>query len=277
MRALLVEISGEPYGFGLTRIEQVLAVERDAISIAENRPYIVVDERNISLVWAYQVLQLSEVSQPNQANLSVIIISDQSHTYGLVVDRFLGERDLVIRSLDPRLGKVPNINAAALMEDGSPMLIIDVADLVRSINNSIAGGKLHQIGQDFRQAVQQDNKTVLVVDDSITVREMERKLLQNYGYQVDVAVNGMEGWNAVRMKNYDLVISDIDMPRMNGIELVQQIKSHPKLKLIPVIIVSYKDREDDKMAGLQAGADYYLTKSSFHDDSLVGAVVDLIG
>ena len=277
MRALLVEIAGEPYGFGLTRIEQVLAVEPDKISIAENCPYIVVDDRNISLVWAYQVLQLSEIKQSNQVHLSVIIISDQSHTYGLVVDKFLGERDLVIRSLDPRLGKVPNISAAALMEDGSPMLIVDVADLVRSINNSIAGGSLQQMGQDFRQGTQQDGKTVLVVDDSITVREMERKLLQNYGYQVDVAVNGMEGWNAVRMKHYDLVISDIDMPRMNGIELVEQIKSHPKLKFIPVIIVSYKDREDDKMAGLQAGADYYLTKSSFHDDSLVGAVVDLIG
>ena len=116
-----------------------------------------------------------------------------------------------------------------------------------------------------------------MVDDSITVREMERKLLQNRGYQVDVAVNGMEGWNTVRSGNYDLVISDIDMPRMNGIELVRQIKGHPQLKSLPVIIVSYKDRQEDQIAGLDAGANYYLTKSSFHDNSLLNAVMDLIG
>jgi two-component system sensor histidine kinase and response regulator WspE len=106
---------------------------------------------------------------------------------------------------------------------------------------------------------------------------MERKLLENRGYKVDTAVNGMEGWNAIRTHSYDLVISDIDMPRMNGIELVKQMKSHPRLYDIPVIIVSYRDREEDRIQGLEAGADYYLTKSSFHDETLIDAVVDLIG
>jgi two-component system sensor histidine kinase and response regulator WspE len=108
------------------------------------------------------------------------------------------------------------------------------------------------------------------------VREVQRKLLENKGYQVEVAVNGMDGWNAVRTSHYDLVITDIDMPRMNGIELVSQIKNHPNLKSLPVIIVSYKDREEDRLRGLEVGADYYLTKSSFHDDSLLNAVADLI-
>jgi two-component system sensor histidine kinase and response regulator WspE len=116
-----------------------------------------------------------------------------------------------------------------------------------------------------------------VVDDSITVREMERKLLQNNGYEVEVAVNGMDGWNAIRTGNYDLILTDVDMPRMNGIELVSQIKSNAKLKSLPVIIVSYKDREEDRIRGLEAGANYYLTKSSFHDDTLLNAVIDVIG
>ena len=106
---------------------------------------------------------------------------------------------------------------------------------------------------------------------------MERKLLQNRGYVVEVAVDGMEGWNAVRSSPYDLVISDIDMPRMNGIELIKEIKRHPRLGSTPVIVVSYRDREDDRIQGLEAGANYYLTKSSFHDDTLIRAVVDLIG
>jgi two-component system sensor histidine kinase and response regulator WspE len=109
------------------------------------------------------------------------------------------------------------------------------------------------------------------------VREAERQLLANHGYDVDVAVDGVDGWNSVRNAHYDLVISDIDMPRMNGIDLVRTIKQDAKLASTPIVIVSYKDREEDRMKGLDAGANYYLTKSSFHDETLVQAVEELIG
>src|SRR5262249_49416567 len=120
-------------------------------------------------------------------------------------------------------------------------------------------------------------KRVLVVDDSITVRELERQLLEARGYAVEVAVDGVDGWNAVRSGHFQLVISDVDMPRMDGIALVQSIKGDPRLGAIPVIIVSYKEREEDRMRGLDAGADAYLTKSSFHDQTLLDTVADLIG
>ncbi len=277
IRALLVEIAGEPYAFGLTRIDQVRMIRHDEIIIGENRPYITINNENISLVRAQQVMGLPDINQPDQDLLPVVIVTDHAHRYGIIVDKFLDEKDLVVRPLDPRLGKVQDISAAALTEDGLPLLIIDVADLVCSIDQLIAGGNLDPLPNQAAIATAKSQKRVLVVDDSITVREMERKLLQNRGYQVDVAINGMEGWNTVRTGNYDLVISDIDMPRMNGIELVRQIKNHPQLKSLPVIIVSYKDRQEDQLAGLDAGADYYLTKSSFHDNSLLNAVMDLIG
>ena len=116
-----------------------------------------------------------------------------------------------------------------------------------------------------------------MVDDSFTVRDVEKKLLENRGYRVEVAVDGMDGWNAVRSGAFDLVISDIDMPRMNGIELVGLIRKNPALKNLPIMIVSYKDREEDRHRGLEAGANYYFTKGSFHDEALLDAVVDLIG
>ena len=124
---------------------------------------------------------------------------------------------------------------------------------------------------------EQRRKRVLVVDDSLTVRELERKLLTNHGYDVEVAVDGMDGWNAVRAGRFDLVVSDIDMPRMDGIELVTRITRDAKFKSLPVMIVSYKDRDEDRRRGLDAGAAYYLAKSSFHDETLLHAVVDLIG
>ena len=116
-----------------------------------------------------------------------------------------------------------------------------------------------------------------MVDDSFTVRELQRKLLDHHGYQVEVAVDGMDGWNALRNGNFDLIVSDIDMPRMDGIELVGRIRQDARLKALPVMVLSYQDREEDRQRGLEAGADYYLTKGSFQSDKLLEAVVDLIG
>jgi two-component system sensor histidine kinase and response regulator WspE len=277
IRALLVEIGGEPYAFNLNRIDRVLMVQAKAIATTENQPYITVDGENISLVHALQILELPASPQDFKEELPVILLSDHTHRYAVIVERFLGERDLVVRPLDMRLGKVQDVSAAAIAENGQPILIVDVADLVRTIDKLVTGGDVERLQNSISNAVETKTKRVLVVDDSITVREMERKLLQNQGYHVDVAVNGMEGWNSARSGDYDLIITDIDMPRMNGIELVQHLKSQPQLKTIPIIIVSYKDREEDQLAGLDAGADYYLTKSSFHDNSLINAVVDLIG
>ena len=209
--------------------------------------------------------------------LPVIVVSDRLNCYGLVVDRFLGESDLVVQPLDPRLGKVPDITAVALMEDGSPILIIDVEDMVRSVDNLLFGRRLRGVGRAARAIAGPMRKRILVVDDSLTVREVERQLLANHGYEVEVAVDGMDGWNAVRVGHYDLVITDLDMPRMDGFELVSQIKNDARLRAVPVMIVSYKGSEEDRNRGLEAGANYYLAKSSFHDETLLQAVVDLIG
>jgi two-component system sensor histidine kinase and response regulator WspE len=209
------------------------------------------------------------------AQLSLVLISSEGRQYALEVDALHGECDLVVRPLDRRLGKVPNLSSVALDEHGQPVLIMDVDDLVRSSDR--LSGQSQPTRRRPVHSVKRRTRRILVVDDSITVREVERKLLENGGYEVDVAVDGMDGWNQLTLNAYDLVVSDVDMPRMNGIELVTRIKADPKLSVLPVIIVSYKDREEDRLRGMQAGADYYLTKSSFHDTGLIQAVRDLIG
>lgn len=276
IRALLVEIAGEIYAFPLARIDHTLKLDKQAIELVEGRQYFTLNGQHIGIVTANQVLELDDAPH-DKDTLSVIVIGDRNHRFGLIVDRFMGERNLVVRPLDPRLGKVPDISAAAFMEDGTPALIVDVDDLLRSIEILVNGGRLNKVSQGVEQETSRGAKRVLVVDDSITIREVERNMLQTRGYDVDVAVDGMDGWNAVRTGRYDLVISDIDMPRMNGIEFVSHIKQDPRLKNIPVMIVSYKDREEDRNRGLEAGADYYITKGSFHDETLLDAVADLIG
>ncbi len=276
IRALIVEIAGEPFAFPLARIDRSLTVGQADIEVIENRQYFSFEGQNIGLVTAAQVMAMDELRH-NADFLPVIILSDRANTYGLVVDHFLGERELVVQELDHRLGKIQDISSGALMEDGAPVLIIDVEDLVRSVDNLLSGGRIHKLEYGKEKSQVRHKKRILVVDDSITVREVECRLLRNYGYEVETAVNGMDGWNAVRIGNYDLVVSDVDMPRMNGIELVKLIRGDLRLKDIPVLIVSYKEREEDRLRGMEAGANYYLTKSSFHDETLIVVVQDLIG
>ncbi|MBV8127547.1 MAG: hybrid sensor histidine kinase/response regulator [Planctomycetaceae bacterium] len=277
IRALLAEIAGEPFAFPLNRIDRILMLDRHDIRDLEGKPHMFLDDQPVGLVEAAQVLELPAAPREN-SRLPVVVASDRSHRFGVVVDRFLGERDLRVAPLDPRLGKVPNLNSSSVLENGWPVLILDVEDLIRSIDNLLSGRQIKRLSAEA--AVPEEArgpKRVLVVDDSITVRELERQLLENRGYTVDVAVDGVDGWNAVRSGRYDLVVSDIDMPRMDGIQLVAHIKDDARLKAIPVIIVSYKDREEDRIRGLDVGANFYLTKSSFHDQTFLDTVVDLIG
>jgi two-component system sensor histidine kinase and response regulator WspE len=276
MRAVVSEVSGEAYAFPLLRIERVLRVSKSCVNTLGRTHYFVLGDANVALVSAQQILGLG-AAPPSADELCVVIVGDRHHRYGVTVDRFLGEHDLVVRPLDPRLGKVQDIAAAAILVSGSPALIFDVDDLVRSIEKLAQAGRVEKLAGASAAAPEKPRKRVLVVDDSVTVRAAERQLLVNEGYEVDVAVDGVDGWNCVRNASYDLVITDIDMPRMNGIELVRTIRQDVKLSFIPIIIVSYKDREEDRLQGLDAGANYYLTKSSFHDETLVGAVEDLLG
>jgi two-component system sensor histidine kinase and response regulator WspE len=275
LRALMFEVKGQPYALPLTRIDRVLGIPPEEVLLVENRQYLRVDDQSIGLVDATQVLDLGN-SESKAGKLHVVVLSDRLNRYGLVVDRFVGERDLVVITLPTRLGKVPNLSAGAILEDGSPVAILDSEDLVRSIDNLLTRGRLMKLGRQAR-VEKAGRKRVLVVDDSLTVREVERRLLENRGYEVTVAVDGMDGWNAVQGSHFDLVVTDVDMPRMDGIELVRRIKSIAPTRSLPVMIVSYKDQEEYRTSGLEAGASYYLTKSSFHDETLINAVRDLIG
>jgi two-component system sensor histidine kinase and response regulator WspE len=276
VRALLAEIGGEPYAFPLAHIARTLMVPKDRIEQLEGREHFDFDGRRVGLIAAHQVLETAP-GAPAADQYPVIVLGDADHTYGLVVERFLGERELVVQPLEGRLAKIKDISAGALMPDGSPVLIVDTDDLVRSMDKLVSVGRLGPVRVDAAAGQARKQKRILVVDDSLTVREVERKLLGNRGYDVEVAVDGMDGWNAVRTGQFDLVVTDIDMPRMDGIELTARIHKDANLKSIPVIVVSYKDREQDRQRGLEAGAAHYLTKGSFHDQTLIQAVIDLIG
>ena len=274
VRALVVDIKGEAYAVPIVKVERVLTVEQAAIHTLENKQFFDHNGEHLGLVAAAQVLDLGDMD--NRDALPVVVIGTGARRYALVVDKIRGEESLAVQAIDPIFGKMRDISAAALLDDGEPVLILDVPDLLISIEKLLSEGGLHQLARSDL-AERRRMKRILVVDDSLTVREMERKLLVGRGFEVDIAIDGIDGWNVVRSGDYDLVITDVDMPRMDGIELVNLIKKDLHLHKLPVMIVSYKDRPEDRARGLAAGADYYLTKGSFHDETLLDAVSDLIG
>ena len=275
IRALLVKVAGEPYAIPLAQIAHMVKLPWDKVQSLAGRPHFSHGGELIGLVEARQVLECCG-RETSAAELAVVVLGDRAARYGLVVDCFLGQRELVVQPLDPRLGKVRDVSAASTMEDGSPVLILDVEDVVRSIEKQVSGGLVGKMESGNGTALIR-RRRILVVDDSLTVRELQRKLLVERGYAVAVAVDGQDGWNILQAGEFDLVITDVDMPRLDGLELTAMIRRDARWRKLPVLIVSHKDRAEDRQRGLAAGADEYLAKSGFQEEILLQAVCRLIG
>jgi two-component system sensor histidine kinase and response regulator WspE len=235
---------------------------------------------SIGVVEASQVLALATPqhrSEPtSDPRAHIVILGDGTERYGFEVDALVGEEDLVVRPLDARFGNVAHIAAAAVRESGEPVLIVDTEDVLQSVRVALHEGKLRGAS---RLPHESDDRALhaLVVDDSATVREVERQILTRLGFVVETAVDGLDGLHALRAGRFDLVVSDIDMPRMNGLEFVRALRTEQRFATTPVIVVSYKDRDEDRLAGLEAGATAYLTKGAFRDSTFVDTVRDLLG
>ena len=262
VRVIRVAVAGEHYAIPMVRVDRVVCVEPEQ---HEGKAAVVYDGRVYPVMVLASLLDLGDGAVQDGA-VPLLLCGG----FGFAVDRLVDQTELSVRQLDPRLGKIPGVSAASLDENGDPLLILDLDDLIQTA----AGHSATTV------AASGDNGAaprILVVDDSHTVREMERRMLVRAGYTVTAAMNGQEAWNLLRLNDYDLLISDVDMPQMNGIELVTRTRENPRLARLPIIILSYKDREEDRRRGLEAGADFYLTKGSFDNGNFLQAVVDLVG
>lgn len=273
LRAAIVSIGGEPYAMPLARMERIDRLDHDALEHVEGRLAARVNDEVIGLVRGDELLGVPGDAQSGA--LAVVSLRTRQRTLGVIVDGFLGEEDVVVQPLDERLGTVPHVSSASVRQSGELVLILDADAMAIDAARRLDEGTLRGAAAGSEDARSRRHR-VLVVEDSLTVREVERQMLTRAGYMVDVAVDGLDGWNALQRERYDLVLSDVDMPRMNGLELVRRIRADRKLASVPVVMVSYKDREEDRLAGLEAGATAYLTKGAFHDRTLLDTVADLI-
>jgi two-component system sensor histidine kinase and response regulator WspE len=273
VRTVVVKVAGERYGFALARIGRVQRIAADLLAAGRTVHFVHVGGINLRLVDLADLLELGQTRMGGTA-LTAVVIDNQNRPFGFVVDEVMGEFDLSVRPIDARLGRVTDLSAAAVMPDGEAVILVDVDDLLRSAQRQDALAPL-QTGTSSATGARRQR--ILVTDDSISVRELVRQLLVGKGYEVEVAVDGQDAWHKVRDEAFDLLITDIDMPRMDGIELTRSVKQDLRLRQMPVMIVSYRDRPEDRARGLAERADAYVTKSDFQDERFLALVHDLIG
>ena len=196
IRALLVDVAGEILAFPLVRIERVVQIDATELKAVEGRSQFMLEGASVGVIDAVTVLGFGDRRVRGERE-SIMVLGSGDERYGFAVDGLVGEEDLVVRALDARLGKVPHLSAAAVRESGEPVLIVDTEDIVQSVRQKLGDGTLRgarrTIGTTATKALR-----VLVVDDSATVREVERQLLMRIGFEVETAVDGIDGWNTLR-------------------------------------------------------------------------------
>lgn len=275
LQGLIIKVGSEPYALALGKVSQILFKSKSEILNEKDYSFIEEGHKKIKVVEARKVLEIEEKDKAESHLLPLVIIGDFENPIGLIVDEILYEKELIIHPLDPRLGKIPNIRSGAILEDGSPLLILDAEEILKSVNRLFESDKDNTL--DIPESYEKSEvKKILIVDDSPTVSAVEKRVLVQEGFYVQTAKDVKQGLDAIKKIDFDLVISDFEMPSINGLNFLKMIKKDPKLKNIPFIIVSYKESREDEANCLEAGAIKFLQKSSFHDKSLIQEIKTIL-
>jgi len=269
-RGVLVRVGESLFVLPTTHVQRVFRVGRDEIKSAENRETIQVDGRAASAVRLGNVL---EIVQGNTApdpkrKVPVLVVAWAGEQIAFLVDEILDEREVLVKSLGRQLPRVRNIAGATLLGTGKVLPVLNVADLMQSAIRMAPVASLHE--------TEEVPKTILVAEDSITARTLLKNILESAGYKVKTAVDGAEALGALASESFDLVVSDVEMPRMSGFDLTAKIRADKRLRSLPVVLVTALESRQDRERGADVGANAYLVKSSFDQGNLLEVVRRLI-
>lgn len=268
-RGLLVRVGDERYVLPLLSIEKIV-VPRQTFTVG-GQTMLTVDGATVPLVALATLLERPVVNQNEQNPLAVIMpVADQR--LALLVDDVLTEQEVAVKPLGKPLAHVRNVAGAALMGDGKPVVILNAADLVRSVK-----GMRKSLVIQHREAAHKDRHAhILVVDDSITTRTLEKNILETAGFEVTTATDGMEALRQLKERHIDLVVSDVEMPNMDGITLTRHLREINDYKDLPIILVTSLESREDRERGMVAGADAYIVKRGFDQAELLKTIQQLV-
>ncbi len=275
-RGLLVRVAGRPFVLPLAQVRQCVRVDEASVSRLEGR---------VTIHWMQQVLSVHAlaglldlpvsvrpIGPARPCRLLVLIEAAELSTLALEVDEVVAEQEVVLQLLSWPLQRVPHVMGATLLGDGQWVPVLQPADLVRSAHSARVSPAVPATRSQDSPA----SPIVLVVEDSYTARAMLQAVLETSGYRVLTAVDGLDALDRLGSAEIDVLVSDVEMPRLDGFELTRQVRSMPALQHLPIILVTALESAEQRARGLEVGANAYLVKSSFDDRNLLDAVAALL-
>ncbi len=257
-------------------VKRILRMRTEQIKTVEGKETILYEGRTLSYVPLAQILQLP--STPNSKGLfSIMIIKAAETTLAIGVDQILNEQEVLIKGLGKQLARVRNIAAATVLESGRVIPILDPFDLVKTAVKGAHPAALNMNSQakdTTAESVKQ--KVILIAEDSVTARILLQNILESAGYEVKLAIDGVEAFTLLKTEKVDLLLSDVEMPRMTGFELTAKVRETENLKNLPIILCTSRGSKEDREHGIEVGANAYIDKNRFIHSSLLDIIQKLL-
>lgn len=277
-RGVLVRAGEHHFIVPTTSVERAARIKRRDIKTIENRETIPLDGQAVSLVRLKDALGLpvnGKRSADGAAPLSVLVLGSAEKRIAFLVDEVSGEQEVLVKSLGKQLARVKNISGATVLGTGKVVVVLNVSDVLKSAVSAQRAGSRQPETLNLKPETHKLSR-VLVVEDSITSRTLLKNILEASGYDVKTAVDGVDAMTMLKTEMFDVVVSDVEMPRMDGFELTSKIRADKKLSELPVILVTALESREDKERGIDAGANAYIVKSSFDQSNLLGVIKRMI-
>jgi two-component system chemotaxis sensor kinase CheA len=276
IQALLVKVQNMLFALPMLSITESVKMSINDVSTVEGRMAIPFREHIVPLTRLNEVLELPPLKEEEgkaKNEMSVLIATYLDRRIGFIVDEIVGEEEVFIKSLGKHLGKVKNVSGAIIMASGEVVVVLDIVDLMANSAFSLPSNirKLHAPRMKHKE------KRILVVEDAFSTRELEKSILETHGYLVDTAIDGLDALDRMTNIKYDLIVSDVEMPRMDGFELCRTLKRREEYKDIPFVMVTALQKEEDKRKGMEVGAAAYIVKSAFEQMNLLETIERLVG
>lgn len=274
--SLLVSAGDDMFAIPVERVVETIRINQQEIKSVETKEAISVRGHILPLLRLSDLFGLPKKGIIEKSFFPVIIVQSLEKRVGLLVDRLLGHQEIVGKSIGEPLKKTKNVAGATILGSGRVILILDIPSIIESSEGVIVR-RPSQAQPETKSRQGKRKRTILLAEDAMTTAMLEKNILESVGYSVVIARDGKEALDRSTQEKFDLVITDILMPRMDGFELTTRLKKDPIYKDIPVIIVTTRETDADKRRGLEAGADAYLLKSEFTSDILLDTIERLLG
>ncbi len=272
LSCVVLQVGDQDFAVPSARVSRMLKIRRDQVFTAEGRDMVQIHGQPMPVLSLHALLGFPPAAPSDEITLLVLTADERQIAFQ--IDALQSEQELVLKPLGREVENIRYVSGAALLGSGEVIIVLDANDLIRSTPvSTLAVAPPAANNKDTpAPAAPPARQRVLIVDDSITTRTLEKHILETAGFEVSVAIDGVEAWTILADRTFDIVIADVEMPNMDGLELTRRIKNDGHLRQLPVVLLTSLSKPEQREAGLRAGADAYLMKSQFDQAELLRVI-----